>query len=165
MGGIIGEAKRLSTKNGSTMAFIKLEDIYGSIEVIAFPKIFEKCRNVLNVEEIISVSGKIQIKDGIPQIIADDVKKLEIKEQEKEEVVGKEMLGLIIPDDATFTTDDIYDVLESYPGDIPVILAIKGKKYDAKISIRKCDGLKNELVSMVGKNGLVFFIKNPKKSI
>ena len=145
-------------------AFIKIEDIYGGIEVIAFPKIFEKCRSVLNVEEIVSISGKIQIKDGVPQIIADDIKKLEVKEDQPEaDLSNKEMLGIIVPDDAKFSTDDIYDVLESYPGNIPVILAIKGKKYDAKISIRKCDGLKSELINMVGKNGIVFFIKNPKK--
>ena len=40
MGGIISEFKRLSTKSGQVMAFVKVEDIYGQLEVIFFPKIF-----------------------------------------------------------------------------------------------------------------------------
>ena len=158
MGGIISEVKRLSTKKGATMAFIKVEDVYGSIEVIIFPNAFDKCRAVLNTEETVVVTGRLQLKDGIPQIIAEDVKSLSMEEEIKE-LKDVEMMGIIMPDDCPFTTDDIMDVLESYPGDIRAIIAKDGKKYDTKTGVRKCDGLKSELINMVGEKGLVFFKK------
>jgi DNA polymerase-3 subunit alpha len=76
MGGIVSEFKRLATKSGQTMAFVKVEDIYGQIEVICFPKVFEKARDVLKPEQVVKLSGKLQIKDGVPQVIAESIDKL-----------------------------------------------------------------------------------------
>ncbi|GAJ07928.1 unnamed protein product, partial [marine sediment metagenome] len=42
LAGVISGVKRKSTKNGNLMAFITLEDLEGTVEIIAFPKIFEK---------------------------------------------------------------------------------------------------------------------------
>ena len=81
MGGIISEFKRLSTKSGSTMAFVTLEDVYGQIEVIVFPKVFEKARALIKEEQIVRVVGKLQIKDGTPQVLAEEVTEMEVKEQ------------------------------------------------------------------------------------
>ena len=156
MGGIISDFKRLATKSGSTMGYLNFEDVYGMIEVVVFPKIFDRARAILNPEEIVVVSGRIQFKDGMPQIIADDIKKLDVTEQEKE-IEDQEFLGVIIPD--SNRVEEVRDILESYPGKIPVILAMDGKKYNAGMSIRKCEGLRNELESIVGKNGLVYFRK------
>jgi hypothetical protein len=104
------------------------------------------------------VTGRLQLKDGVPQIIAEDVKSLSMEEEIKE-LKDVEMLGIIMPDDCPFTTDDIMDVLESYPGEIRAIIAKDGKKYDTKTSVRKCEGLKSELINIVGEKGLVFFKK------
>ena len=158
MGGIICEYKRLSTKSGSTMAFIKVEDVYGQIEVIVFPKVYDKCRVCLVEEQIVSVSGKIQTKDNVAQIIADDVSPLNIEENVSNEQ-GKEYLGIVIPDDKEGRLDDILDVCENYVGDIPVIVALKGKKFDAHVSIRHCAGLVGELSEIVPKENLIFFKK------
>lgn len=160
-GGIIAESKRLSTKSGSTMAFVKLEDLYGQIEMVVFPKIYDKSRAALNEEEVVKVVGKIQIKDGVPQIVADSVEKIELKAEEAapKKETGKEFLGLIIPDGKEDSLDAVLDIAESYPGDVPVIVAMKGKKYDAKISVRKCEGLKSELKNYLKDEEIIFFIK------
>ncbi|MBR5900199.1 MAG: DNA polymerase III subunit alpha, partial [Clostridia bacterium] len=157
MGGIISEYKRLSTKSGTTMAFIKLEDVYGQIEVIVFPKIFEKARTLINEEQIVRVSGKIQVKDGIAQIIADDLTELDVKEETQDE--EKEYLGVIIPDGKDDILDSVLDVLESYPGEIPIIIAMNGKKYNPHLSIRRCEGLISELKGYVGESNIIFFRK------
>ncbi len=161
MGGIITEVKRLSTKKGATMAFVKVEDVYGAIEVIVFPNAFDKCRAVLNDEETVVVTGRVQLKEGVAQILAEDIKPLSIEEEIVEQK-SVEMLGIIIPDGSPFTTDDVMDVLESYPGDIRAIIAKDGKKYDTKTFVRKCDGLKSELKNLVGEKGVVFFKKTCK---
>lgn len=158
MGGIITDFKRLATRSGQNMAFIKVEDINGQIEVICFPKVYEKCRDDLKLEQIVKVSGKIQVKDGIPQILAENVEQLEVKEEVHVEI-EKEYMGIIIPDDKEGCLDDILDVLTSYVGDIPVILALKGKKYSANCGVRKCEGLLSELKNYVSDKDIIFFRK------
>jgi hypothetical protein len=104
------------------------------------------------------VSGRIQIKDGVPQVIADGVEPLEIKEKEQVSV-EQEYMGLIVPDDKADNLDDMLDILSSYEGNIPVIIALKGKKYSANCAVRKCEGLLSELKNYVGENDIIFFKK------
>lgn len=158
MGGIISEYKRLATKSGSTMAFITVEDVYGQVEVIAFPKIYENSREAINAEEIVRVSGRIQIKDGRPQIIAEAISRLEVKEEPKKQE-AQEYLGLIIRDEISSKLNDILDIAESYPGNIPVIVAMNGKKYDAHAAVRHCEGLVSELKGYLTDEEIIFFKK------
>ncbi|MBO5714106.1 MAG: DNA polymerase III subunit alpha, partial [Clostridia bacterium] len=159
MGGIITESKNLSTRSGSTMSFVTVEDLYGQIEVIVFPKIYDRVRDVLGSEDVVKITGKLQTKEGVVQIIADNIEKLEIKQQEQVET-AKEFLGLILPDDNKQTLDTVLDVCESYPGDIAVIVAINGKKYNANIGVRKCEGLLSELKNCLAEDQIIFFKKN-----
>lgn len=160
MGGIISEFKRLATKSGQNMAFVKVEDLYGQIEVILFPKIYEKCRDAVKEDEVVKVSGRLQIKDGLPQIIADGVEKLEIKEvTEETKAVQQEYMGVIIPDGKEKVLDNVLDILASYEGNIPVIIAMNKQKYNSHMSIRKCEGLISELKNYVNEDDIIFFIK------
>ncbi len=158
MGGIISEFKRLSTKSGTTMAFVKVEDIYGQIEVICFPKVFEKAKDLLKDENIVRVVGKLQVKEGVPQIIAEGIYQLEVKEQAQEDL-EQEYLGVVIPDGKEDILNDLLDILSSYEGNIPVIIAMNGKKYNAKCAIRKCSGLIGELKGYLQEKDIIFFKK------
>lgn len=160
MGGIITEFKRISTKTGSTMGALKVEDVYGQIEVVIFPKIFDKVRSNLAEGEIVKISGRFQVKAGIPQILADNVEKLEIVEDVKKEAPAEqEFMGIILEDGSKENVDRVLDVLESYPGNIPSILAIDGKKYDAHAPVRRCEGLISELKTLVKEKDIIFFKK------
>ncbi len=158
MGGIISEFKRLATKSGQNMAFIKVEDLYGQIETIVFPKVYDKARDVLNEESVVKITGKLQLKDGTPQIIAEQITALEIKEDEQP-AAEQEFMGVIIPDDKKDKLDDILDVLSSYEGNIPVIIAMGGKKYNAHCSVRRCEGLMSELKNYIADSDIIFFKK------
>jgi len=158
MGGIITEFKRLATKSGQFMAFVKVEDLYGQIEAICFPKVYESAKEVLKEEQIVKLAGKLQVKDGVMQIIADKVTALEVKEEEKANK-EQEYMGVIIPEEKEKYLDDILDIFTSYQGDIPVIIALKGKKYSAKCAVRKCEGLISELKNYVQEKDIIFFRK------
>ena len=69
MGGMIGAFKKLKTRSGSLMAFITIEDMFGSIECVCFPKIYEKIRSFLENDRVVSLSGKISIEDEKPPVI------------------------------------------------------------------------------------------------
>ena len=159
MGGIISDFKRLATRGGQNMAFLTVEDLYGQIEVICFPKVYEAARDVLKPEQTIKVSGRLQLKDGNPQIVADAVTALEVEEENTEAKPEQEYMGIIIPDDKADKLDDILDVLSSYEGGIPVIVAMKGKKYNANCAVRRCEGLISELKNYVGEKDIIFFRK------
>jgi DNA polymerase III alpha subunit len=65
------------------MAFVKIETLDGELEVIAFPRVYEKFREVWAIDSVIEIKGKINARDrdGKPtndlKVIADSVKLLD----------------------------------------------------------------------------------------
>lgn len=83
MGGIVSAIKKLNTKSGSSMAFITVEDLYGSVECIAFPNIYEKIKSFLAVDVVVALSGKLDISgekkpvillDGMQEFLPEQLK-------------------------------------------------------------------------------------------
>ena len=75
--GIIDEVKIKFTKNGTKMAFAKLTDFTGSIELVAFPDSYGASRNFLHKNNCVVVRGSISHRSGQPSIIVEKVKLLE----------------------------------------------------------------------------------------
>ncbi len=70
--GIISGVTRKQTKAGDTMAFVTVEDVHGSIEVIIFPKLFAKYSNLFYNSNVIFVGGRLSMKEEEnPKIILD----------------------------------------------------------------------------------------------
>ncbi|MDC7292451.1 DNA polymerase III subunit alpha [Butyrivibrio sp. DSM 10294] len=63
IGGIISEKKIKYTKNDQIMAFITLEDLVGSIEVIVFPKTYEANAPRLGEDAKIFIEGRVSVED------------------------------------------------------------------------------------------------------
>ncbi len=85
MGGMIAAFKKLKTRTGSFMAFVTVEDLYGSIECVCFPKVYEKMRDFLEMDRVVSISGKISIDaEKAPVIIAERVEEFSIDENAKQ---------------------------------------------------------------------------------
>ncbi|MEG2348514.1 MAG: DNA polymerase III subunit alpha [Clostridia bacterium] len=62
--GIITNTKMLVTKSNKQMLFAELEDIYGSVELVVFPMVFQKFNKILQKDNVVKISGKINIKEG-----------------------------------------------------------------------------------------------------
>ncbi len=60
-------------KSGAEMAFAKLDDGTGTIEVVVFPKIFKDTRDFWNEGRPLLVLGKVDIRDETPGIIVDSI--------------------------------------------------------------------------------------------
>ncbi len=72
--GIIVRSTLKQTRNGAKMAFITIEDLYGSIEVIVFPNTLEKFSDFIYDSSIISVSGTLSIEEQKDaKIIANEI--------------------------------------------------------------------------------------------
>ena len=77
VGGIITERKSKTTKSNNLMAFITLEDLYGTMEVIVFPSTLSRYAALLTDENTVLINGKISIKEEEqPKIICEEVKPL-----------------------------------------------------------------------------------------
>ncbi|MCB2313574.1 DNA polymerase III subunit alpha [Clostridium tagluense] len=77
IGGIISTVSKKVTKNNAMMAFINLEDLYASVEVIVFPKTFEKYKSLIEEDEIVIIKGRVSIREEEqPKILCEDIKPL-----------------------------------------------------------------------------------------
>ena len=63
VGGIIAEKKVTFTRNNKAMAYITIEDLTGTVEVIIFPRDYEKYQRYLNADEKVFVVGHASVED------------------------------------------------------------------------------------------------------
>jgi DNA polymerase-3 subunit alpha len=63
IGGVVSTIRNIVTKNGSKMAFVKVEDKTGEIELIVFPGVYDQLASILVQDRIVLASGKINCKD------------------------------------------------------------------------------------------------------
>ena len=74
IGGMITAKKMMTTRNNSLMAFVTLEDFYGSMEIIVFSSTLEKVAKLLELENIVKIKGRLSIReDEAAKIICEDV--------------------------------------------------------------------------------------------
>ncbi len=71
IGGIIKSVRQIVTKKGDAMAFLQVEDPQGTIEVVAFPRTFNDCRDVIHEDALVLVRGKVQVREDKIAILAD----------------------------------------------------------------------------------------------
>ena len=75
IGGIIVSVKKIMTKaNNSEMAFCKIEDFTGTIEVVVFPKTYQRVYALIVPDSIVYISGKVDEKENQMTILSDDVR-------------------------------------------------------------------------------------------
>ena len=63
VGGMISGKTVKTTKNSKMMAFITVEDLAGSVEIIVFPRDYEKYSGLLNMDSKVFVSGRVAVEE------------------------------------------------------------------------------------------------------
>jgi len=76
VGGLVSSVKKIITKNGKPMLFMKLEDLTGKTEVVIFPNLLERNPVALQENKIIFVAGRVDDRNGEIKIVADDVQEI-----------------------------------------------------------------------------------------
>ncbi|OGI82919.1 DNA polymerase III subunit alpha [Candidatus Nomurabacteria bacterium RIFCSPLOWO2_02_FULL_44_12] len=74
--GIIDTVRQVITRNNERMVFIKISDLTGSIEAVAFPSIFKDTVDIWVPEKCIAISGKVSLRSGEKSIIIEGVKEV-----------------------------------------------------------------------------------------
>ena len=63
IGGLVAEKKIKYTKNDKVMAFLQVEDLVGTVEVIVFPKVYEQYGNKLTEEGKVVINGRVSAEE------------------------------------------------------------------------------------------------------
>lgn len=71
--GLIIENREMITKKGTRMAFAKVEDLTGSVELVVFPDTFAKCGSFLKDERPLLVGGGLEVEEDSAKIIVDNI--------------------------------------------------------------------------------------------
>ncbi|MCD6270544.1 DNA polymerase III subunit alpha [bacterium] len=76
VGGIISSIKKILTKKGRPMLFMKLEDLTGKIEVVVFPSVMERKPNIFQENKIVFVTGRVENWQNPPKIICEEIEEI-----------------------------------------------------------------------------------------
>ena len=126
VGGMVAGISVKYTRNNDKMAFVTLEDFQGSMEIIIFPKVYEKCAASLKEDEVLLIKGRANVSaDGEGKVIAQEVKPLILGEKEPPKSVWLKLAeGQEVP------FGQITAILRKYHGNVPVYI------YDEKTKQR-----------------------------
>ena len=108
IGGVIKSVRPIITRAGKAMAFVQLEDLTATIEVIVFPRLFEERRQLLLSDAIVIVRGKVDARTvggddeeraEAAKVIADEI--IAFDDAGSETWVKNQVVHLDIPQEAT----------------------------------------------------------------
>lgn len=123
--GIITSVKKKITKNDTTMAFIGVEDITGSIEIIAFPKNYEMSKQLLESGNVVIVTGRLSVReDEDPKIVADSFSACPTQVRKAK----KHGLFLRFSSKADKRIESCSELLKTEKGEIPVYFYFSDEK-------------------------------------
>src|SRR6266496_1727025 len=121
--GTIKEARRLTTKKGDTMCVVQLEDIFGSISVTVFPRLYEETTELWVEDTVVIVRGEVQVRRDEAGILCNSAEQLHAVEEEMNRKkyhvwITVQLTG---PDEKAISDDmmrvyDIYNCIRDKPG-------------------------------------------------
>ena len=118
IGGMIAAKTVKMTKSNQNMAFITLEDLLGSLEVVVFPKKYEQYRSILEPDSKILVYGRASISEDEGKILLERAVSFdEIPKHVYVQCLNKEAYAQ--------QENAIYDIIDKYPGSSPVTVCLK----------------------------------------
>ena len=123
MGGIINAVKIKTTKNNKMMAFVTLEDLLGTTEIIVFPNQYALYKNYLQEDQVIYAQGRISAREEEEaKILCENIQPMLSKKQKKLYLkIGKDM-----------NVNDIWGrlkpILSFFHGNIPVYVYFEAKE-------------------------------------
>jgi DNA polymerase III subunit alpha len=120
---LVTDLRVILDRKGNPMAFVTVEDVHGSYEIIAFSDCYQKRRKKLQQDQIVVVAGKVTVKDrGDVKIIADEVYTIE----EAVQMLARKVHLTIRPEIFSESgLDRLKETIERFPGEREVIFHIR----------------------------------------
>ena len=141
IGGMITEKTIKHTKTNQMMAFITVEDLLGTVEVVVFPRDYEKNRDYLEVDSKVFVRGRVSEEDDKPsKMICEKIIPFERTKKE---------LWIQFPDKATFRDEEqiVYGYLADSDGDDEVMIYCAKERAVKKLPKNRNIGINEQILS------------------
>ena len=121
IGGVIVNMRKITTRKGDPMVFMMFEDLQGTVEVIVFPKVFQKTNHLLKADHPLLIRGKINLREDEIKIIAEEISAITEKESAS--------LYVKVPAEGwEIVQRNIQSILRHHRGISPVILCFEHSK-------------------------------------
>lgn len=127
VGGMITSRTLKTTRTNSVMAFITLEDMFGTMEVIIFPRDYEKYKYTLEIDNRVFIKGKAAVEEDKPaKLICQSI--IPFSEINKE-------LWIKFPDKETFLNKEkiLYELIKNYDGNDRITVYCEKEKAIKKL--------------------------------
>jgi DNA polymerase-3 subunit alpha len=158
--GIITEVKRVTDKKGRPFAFLKMEDLFGSVEVIAFNETYDRYLGMIQVDNVVVVDGHVDKRRGQPQIISNSFERIESMREKHQHNIS-----LTLDIDTNVLTDDelrqMATLFEQHQGETNIelnVLSAEAKRPFAmhvrKFVVEPNQELMNGLKSLLGEKAV-----------
>ncbi|MEG0307831.1 MAG: DNA polymerase III subunit alpha [Clostridium sp.] len=137
LGGLLTSVSKKITRNNQAMAFATLEDLWGTIEVVIFPKTFAAYREFVEEDEIVTIEGRVALEDEEqPKILCEKISPLVN--------VRKDKIFIRVDDDSklNIAMKTLRDNFEDDFGNTPTYMFVS--KTSKKYLINKKSWLKND---------------------
>ena len=141
IGGMITEKTIKHTKTNQMMAFITVEDLLGTVEVVVFPRDYEKNRDYLEADSKVFVRGRVSEEDDKPsKMICEKIIPFERTKKE---------LWIQFPDKATFLDEEqiVYGYLADSDGDDEVMIYCAKERAVKKLPKNRNIGINEQILS------------------
>ena len=141
IGGMITEKTIKHTKTNQMMAFITVEDLLGTVEVVVFPRDYEKNRDYLEVDSKVFVRGRVSEEDDKPSKLI--CEKIIPFEQTKKE------LWIQFPDKETFLDQEqiVYGYLADSDGNDEVVIYCAKERVVKRLPKNRSIGINEQILS------------------
>jgi DNA polymerase-3 subunit alpha len=156
--GLVGTVREQHTKSGAKMAYARLEDLYGSVELVLFPKVLSQYGKLLEAGSILQVTGRVDLReDEPPKILCEQISLLPPPEKKEKQSAPK---GLYLR--VSGQTDPLYmqslQTLTAFHGeqDVYVRFSDSGKlvRLGEKYRITPCETLLSTLKELLGEENV-----------
>ena len=141
IGGMITEKNIKHTKTNQMMAFITIEDLLGTVEVVVFPRDYEKNRDYLEADSKVFVRGRVSEEDDKPSKLI--CEKIIPFEQTKKE------LWIQFPDKETFLDQEqiVYGYLADSDGNDEVVIYCAKERVVKRLPKNRNIGINEQILS------------------
>ncbi len=162
VGGMISDKTVKLTKNNQNMAFITLEDLYGNLEVIVFPRHYEKYRSFLEEDRKVFVRGRASVSEEEGKLICEEM--IPFDEVPKELWLQFESIAAFQGEFPQFEK-----LLMESQGNSPVIIYCKQenarKRLGDRHTVSVTEPLVQELQNRIGEKNVKVVQKSIEKSL
>jgi len=134
------------------MAMLQLDDTRGLAEVMVFPRVYARCADCVREDAVLKVRGKVELKEGIPRIVALEMEELHLEP-------GADPLYL---DAGAFVglshevAREAFELLRNYRGESPLFLVSGDGMLEEIGGVSDSSDLHAELKQILGPRCLTY---------